>query len=122
MQIVHSQLILLSEDVMYQELDVREISLFGLMVCRLIEVKELSDHGTVADMFGYGAETVILGNAADIVLTVVLAQGLVVPCDALLYIPSVQFRLFHNLVERCADTDKLFLRHAVIHWRSVAVF
>ena len=49
------------------------------MVYRFIEVKELTDHGAVADMFGYGAETVILGNAANIVFTVVLAQGLVVP-------------------------------------------
>ena len=60
------------------------------MVYRFIEVKELTDHGAVADMFGYGAETVILGNAANIVFTVVLAQGLVVPRDAFLYIPSVQ--------------------------------
>ena len=92
------------------------------MVYRFVEVKELADHWAVADVFGYGAETVILGNAADIVLAVVLAQGLVVPCDAFLYIPSVQFRLLHNLVERCADTDKLFLCHAAIRWRQVAVF
>ena len=107
---------------MYQRLDVREIPLFRSVVYRFIEVKELSDHRTIADVFGYGAETVILGNAADIVLAVVLAQGLVVPRDTFLYIPSVQLWLLHNLVERCADTDKLFLCHAAIRWRQVAVF
>ena len=44
------------------------------MVYRFIEVKELTDHRAVADVFGYGAETVILGNAADVVLAIVLAQ------------------------------------------------
>ena len=72
-------------------------------------------------MFGYGAEAVILGNTTDVVLAVVLAQGLVVPCDAFLHIPSIQFRLLHNLVERCADTNKLFLCHAAICGRLVAV-
>ena len=91
------------------------------MVYRFVKVKELADHGTVADVFGYGAEAVILGYAADVVLAIVLAQGLVVPCDALPYIPSVQSWLLHNLVERCADTDKLFLCHAAICGRSVAV-
>ena len=91
------------------------------MVYRFVEVKELADHGTVADVFGYGAEAVILGNAADVILAVILSQGLVVPCDAFLHIPSVQFRLLHNLVERCPDTDKFFLCHAAIRWRSVAV-
>ena len=57
------------------------------MVYRFIEVKKLADYGAVADVFGYGAETVILGNAADVVLAIVLAQGLVVPRDAFLYIP-----------------------------------
>lgn len=84
------------------------------MVYRFIEVKELTDHRAVADVFGYGAETVILGNAADVVLAIVLAQGLVVPRDALLYIPSVQSRLLHNLVERCSHSDELFFCHAAI--------
>ena len=91
------------------------------MVYRFVKVKELADHGTVADVFGYGAEAVILGNAADVILAVILSQGLVVPCDAFLHIPSVQSRLLHNLVERCPDTDKFFLCHAAIRWRSVAV-
>ena len=91
------------------------------MVYRLIEVKELADYGAVVQMFGYGAEAVILGNAADVVLAIVLAQGFVVPHDAFPYIPSVQFGLLHNLVERCPHPDKFFLCHAVIRWRSVAV-
>ena len=49
------------------------------MVYRLIEVKELAYYGAVVQMFGYGTEAVILGNAADVVLAVVLAQGFVVP-------------------------------------------
>ena len=84
------------------------------MVYRFIEVKELTDHRAVADVFGYGAETVILGNAADVVLAIVLAQGLVVLRDAFLYIPSVQSRLLHNLVERCSHSDELFFCHAAI--------
>ena len=84
------------------------------MVYRFIEVKELADHGAVADVFGYGAETVILGNTADVVLAIVLAQGLVVLRDAFLYIPSVQSRLLHNLVERCSHSDELFFCHAAI--------
>ena len=92
-----------------------------LVVYRLIEIEELADYRLIIDVFGYGAETVILGYAANVVLAIVLAQGLVVPCDAFPYIPSVQSRLLHNLVERCADTDKLFLCHAAIRWRSVAV-
>ena len=91
------------------------------MVYRFVEVKELADHGTVADVFGYGAEAVILGNSADVILAVILSQGLVVPCDAFPYIPSVQFGLLHNLIERCPHSDKLFLCHAAIRWRSVAV-
>ena len=91
------------------------------MVYWLIEVKELADYGAVADMFGYGAEAVILGNAADVVLAVVLAQGLVVPRYAFPYIPSVQFGLLHNLVKRCPHSDEFFLFHAVIRWQSVAV-
>ena len=84
------------------------------MVYRFIEVKELTDHRAVADVFGYGAEAVILGNAADVVLAIVLAQGLVVLRDAFLYIPSVQSRLLHNLVERCSHSDELFFCHAAI--------
>ena len=63
----------------------REITLLWLVVYRLIEVKELAYYGAVVQMFGYGAETVILGNAADVVLAIVLAQGLVVPRDAFLH-------------------------------------
>ena len=92
----------------------REIALLWLVVYRLIEIKELTDHGTVADVFGDGTETVILGNAADVVLAIVLAQGLVVPCDTFLYIPSVQSWLLHNLVERCSHSDELFFCHAAI--------
>ena len=33
------------------------------MVYRLIEVKELADYWAVVQMFGYGAEAVVLGNA-----------------------------------------------------------
>ena len=91
------------------------------MVYRLVEVKELAYYRLITDVFGYGAETIILGYAANVVLAVVLAQGLVVPCDAFPYIPSVQSRLFHNLVERRADTDEFFLCHAAISKRSVAV-
>ena len=92
-----------------------------MVVYRLIEVKELAYYGAVVQMFGYGAETVILGNAADVVLAIVLAQGLVVPHYAFPYIPSVQFGLLHNLVERCPHSDKFFLCHAAVRWRSVAV-
>ena len=91
------------------------------MVYRLIEIKELADHRAVADVFGYGTKAVILGNAADVVLAVVLTQGLVVPRYAFPYIPSVQFGLLHNLVKRCPHSDEFFLCHAVIRWRSVAV-
>ena len=91
------------------------------MVYRFVEVKEFADHETVADVFGYCAEAVILGNAADVILAVILSQGLVVPCDAFLHMPSVQFRLLHNLVEHCPDSDEFFLCHAAIRWRSVAV-
>ena len=93
-----------------------------MVVYRFIEVKELADYGAVIQMFGDGAEAVILGNASDVVLARVLAQGLVVPHDAFPYIPSIQFGLLHNLVERCPHSDKFFLCHAVIRWRSVAVF
>ena len=99
----------------------REIALFRLVVYRFIEVKELADHGMVADVFGYGAEAVILGNAADVVLAVVLAQGFVVPCYAFPYIPSVQLGLLHNLVKRSPHSDEFLLCHATIRWRSVAV-
>ena len=47
------------------------------MVYRFVEVKELADHGTLADVFGYCAEAVILGNSADVILAVILSQGLV---------------------------------------------
>lgn len=78
------------------------------MVYRFVKVKELADHGTVADVFGYGAEAVILGDARHIVLAVVLPQGLGVPCDALPHIAAVDAGLVHNLVERGAYSDEFF--------------
>ena len=91
------------------------------MVYRLIEVKEFADYRAIADVFGYGTESVILGNAADVVLAIVLAERFIVPGDTLLYISTAQSRLLHNIVEHCPDTDKFFLCHAAIRWRSVAV-
>ena len=122
LQVAHAQLVLLAKDVFHQRADAGEVTLLWPVAYRFVEVEKLADYGLVAHVVGYGAETVILGNAADIVLAVVLAQGLVVPRDTFLYIPSVQLWLLHNLVERCADTDKLFLCHAAIRWRQVAVF
>ena len=84
------------------------------MVYRLIEVKELADYRAIADVFGYGTESVILGNAADVVLAIVLAERFIVPGDTLLYISTAQSRLLHNLVERCSHSDKFFFCHTTI--------
>ena len=54
------------------------------MVYRLIEIKELADYRTIADVFGYSTKSVILGNAADVVLAIVLAERFIVPGDTLL--------------------------------------
>lgn len=78
------------------------------MAYRLVEVEELADYGLVAHMVGYGAEAIILRYARHVVLAVVLPQGLGVPCDALPHIAAVDSGLVHNLVERCAYTDKFF--------------
>ena len=78
------------------------------MAYRLVEVEELADYGLVTHMVGYGAEAVILRDARHVVLAVVLPQGLGVPCDAFPHIAAVDSGLVHNLVERCAYTDKFF--------------
>ena len=78
------------------------------MAYRFVEVEELADNRLVAHMVGYGAEAVILGDARHVVLAVVLPQGLGVPCDALPHIAAVNSGLVHNLVERCAYSDKFF--------------
>ena len=58
------------------------------MVYRLIEVKELADYRAIADVLGYGTESVILWNAADVVLAIVLAERFIVPRDTLLHIST----------------------------------
>ena len=80
------------------------------MVYRLIEVKEFADYRAIADVFGYGTESVILGNAADVVLAIVLAERFIVLGD----ISTAQSRLLHNLVERCSHSDKFFFCHTAI--------
>ena len=63
-------------------------------------------------MVGYGAEAVILRYGCHIVLTVVLPQGLGVPCDAFPHIAAINAGLVHNLVERGAYADEfIFLFH-----------
>lgn len=84
------------------------------MVYRLIEIKELADYRAIADVFGYGAESVILGNTADVVLAIILAECFIVPRDTLLYISTVQSRLLYNLVEHCSHSDKFFFCHTTI--------
>ena len=59
------------------------------MVYRLVEIEELTDYRLITDVFGDGAEAVKFGYAADVVLAIVLAQCLVVPCDAFLHISAV---------------------------------
>ena len=76
---------------------------------RLIEVEELADHGLIIDVFGYGAEAVILRHGGEIVLAVILPKRLVVPHDAFLHIAAVQTGLVHQLVEGCTNSNKLFL-------------
>ena len=58
------------------------------VVYRLIEVKELADYRAIADVFGYGTESVILGNAADVVLAIILTERFIVPRDTLLHIST----------------------------------
>ena len=53
-------------------------------------------------------------NSEDFFSARRLGICLVVPRDAFLYIPSVQSRLLHNLVERCSHSDELFFCHAAI--------
>ncbi len=108
LQVVHAQPVLFAEDVFHQRADAGEISLFGNMAYRLVEVEELADYGLVAHMVGYGAEAVILGDARHVVLAVVLPQGLGVPCDALPHIAAVNAGLVHNLVERGAYSNEFF--------------
>ena len=72
----------------HQRTDRGEISLLWLVVYRLIEVKELADYRAITDVFGYGTESVILGNAADVVLAIILAERFIVPRDTFLYIST----------------------------------
>ena len=58
-------------------------------------------------MLRYGAETVILWYACHIVFAVVLPQGLDIPGDAFLDVPSAQAGLIDDFVERSAYTDEL---------------
>lgn len=95
LQVVHSQLVLFPEDVPYQRLDRGKITLHRFVVYRLIEVQELVHYRTVIHMVGHSAETVILWNSGEIMLAIVLPQGLVVPHDAFLYIAAVQLGLVH---------------------------
>lgn len=84
------------------------------MAYRLIEIKELPDYRLVIYMVGYGTEAVILRYACHVVLSVVLPQGLGVPCDAFLHIASVKTGLVYNLVERSAYSDEFFFLFHVL--------
>lgn len=57
-------------------------------------------------MFGNRAETVILVYVLDVLLAVVLAQGLHVPRYALSYLSSTDGRLVYHLVQGGANTDE----------------
>jgi len=72
-----------------------------------VEVEELADYRLVVQMLRYGAESVILRDACHIVFAVVLPQGLDIPRDAFLDVPSAKAGLVDNLVERGAYTDEL---------------
>ena len=78
-----------------------------MVVGRFIDVQELADYRLIVHMVGNGTEAVILGYGGKVALAVVLPQGFIVPHDAFLHVPSVQSGLVHNLVERCAHSDKL---------------
>ena len=91
-----------------------EITLFGSMAYRFVEVEELPDYRLVIHVVGYGTEAVILRYACHIVLAVVLTQSFGVPCDAFLHIASVKTGLVYNLVERSAYSDEFFFLFHVL--------
>lgn len=47
--------------------------MLGLVVDRLMHIKKRADNGTVFQMFENGAETIIIGSAANVVHATVLA-------------------------------------------------
>ena len=108
LQIVHTQLVLFAEDMLYQRADAGEVALHGNMAYRLVEVEELANYWLVAHMVGYDTEAVILRDFRHVVLSVVLPQGLGVPCDAFPHVAAVNAGLVHNLVERCAYSNEFF--------------
>ena len=98
MQIVHAKLVLLTEDVKKQFLDVRKIPFHWLVAYRLVEIEKTVYYSSVVHMFGNGTESVILVDILDELLAVVLTQGFHVPRDALSYLPSIDSRLVNHLV------------------------
>ena len=99
----------------------REITLLRLVGYRLVEVKELADYGLIADVFRLRCRSRHTWVRCRCSPCHSLGAGSRCSMRCASLIPSVQSWLLHNLVERCADTDKLFLCHAAICGRSVAV-
>ena len=79
----------------HQRLDRGEDALHRLVVYWFIEVQELVHYRTIIYMVGNRTEAVILRYCGEIVLAIVLPQGLVIPHDAFLHIAAVQSGLVY---------------------------
>jgi hypothetical protein len=73
LQVVHAQLILLTEDMSYQRFNMWKFPFWGLVPYWFIEIEELVNHWLVVDMIRNSAETIVLGNSSQKILAIVLA-------------------------------------------------
>ena len=129
MQIIKTELVLVSEDVAHQRIDASPFSGGGYMTQRGILILETTDYWAIIQMGGDTAVTVIFRHVGKKILTIVLTDCLYCPRDATLYELPGGVGLSDNLVIGRADTLKAVfgnvgcdrvdvLFHGLSHWLS----
>lgn len=105
-QIIHTEFVLVTEDMGYKDADCREITFSGRVADGGIFVEECADNRLIAHMSRNTAEPVILGDTRHKILTVVLTDSLDCPRYAAPDKFSGSIGSAHQFVVGCADAFK----------------
>ena len=98
LQIIYPQFVLLTENMVQQSLNMREISFFWLVPYWFIQIQKIINHLTVVHMIRYSTKAVILWDICQIIFTIILTKCFIVPDYTLFYVTTIQTRLVHYLV------------------------